>query len=150
MTTEHNMIPRRIDRHLQFQLDDREFLIAVESARLRISSGTYYVPDLCVLPTAAVRQLLERPGTFEVYDDSIPFVMEVWSPSTGDYDVEKKLAEYRLRGDAVIWYPHPYDRVLHAWERQPDGSYRELLHRAGVVPIPSLPNVAIDLDAVFG
>lgn len=150
MTTEHAMIPRRLQYSLFEQLEKGTFIVDTNAARLRISTGSYYVPDLAVIPRAMVERLLARPGTFEVYDDPVPFVMEVWSPSTGDYDVAGKLPEYRLRGDAVIWFPHPYERTLRAWERQPDGGYRESTHRTGLMPIPSLPAVVIDLDALFG
>ena len=35
-----------------------------------------------------MRQRAERAGRLEVYDDPMPLVVEVWSPSTGDYDVD--------------------------------------------------------------
>ena len=66
-----------------------------------------------------------------------------------DYDVERKLPEYRARGDLEIWRIHPYDRTLTAWRRQPDGSYVESVYRDGVVRPEWLPNVTIDLDALF-
>ena len=66
-----------------------------------------------------------------------------------DYDVERKLPEYRARGDLEIWRIHPYDRTLTAWRRQPDGSYLESVYRGGIVPVGSVPGVTIDLDALF-
>ena len=79
----------------------------------------------------------------------MPLVVEVWSPSTGDYDVETKLQEYKRRGDAEIWRLHPYERTLIAWRLQTDGSYSETLYREGMVVPISLPNVSIDLDSLF-
>jgi Uma2 family endonuclease len=79
----------------------------------------------------------------------MPFVAEVWSPSTGRYDVDTKLPAYQRRGDREIWRLHPYERTLSVWQRQPDGSYREFIHHGGLVPVASLPGVAIDLDALF-
>ncbi|HTE84947.1 MAG TPA: Uma2 family endonuclease [Dehalococcoidia bacterium] len=102
MTTEHNRAMQGLDHQLQIQLDEREYRVSVNTTRLRISTGTYYVPDLCVVPQPLQRRLLEKPGTFEVYDDPMPLVVEVWSPSTGDYDVEEKLREYQRRGDLEI------------------------------------------------
>ena len=87
--------------------------------------------------------------TLEVYETPLPLVVEVWSPSTGQYDVETKLLEYQRRSDAEIWLIHPYDRTLRAWQRQPDGSYREVLHTAGAVRPVALPGVVIDLDTLF-
>jgi len=84
-----------------------------------------------------------------VLDEPLPLVVEVWSPSTGGYDARTKLPEYQRRGNAEIWFIHPYDRTLTAWQRQPDGSYRESLRRGGIVEPIALPGVRIDLDALF-
>ena len=80
----------------------------------------------------------------------MPLVVEVWSPSTGDYDVEEKLREYQRRGDLEIWRIHPYERTLTRWQRQPDGSYQESLIRTGSVHPAALPAVSIELDSLFG
>jgi Uma2 family endonuclease len=104
---------------------------------------------VAVVPRRLERQLLAVPSTFEVYDEPLPLVVEIRSPSTGDYDVEEKLAEYRRRGDLEVWRLHPYERTLTAWRRQPDGSYAETLYRGGIVRPQSLPGVSIDLDALF-
>jgi Uma2 family endonuclease len=87
--------------------------------------------------------------TLEVYEDPLPLVVEVWSPSTGDYDVESKLVEYQRRGDLEIWLIHPYDHTLTAWRRQPDGSYAETRYDGGAVQPAALPDVTIDLDSLF-
>ena len=72
---------------------------------------------------ALVTPLLDQHDVLEVYDQPLPLVVEVWSRSTGDYDVEEKLAVYQQRGDLEIWRIHPYERTLTAWRRLPDGSY---------------------------
>lgn len=149
MTTEHNDVARTLAMLIAQQIDVREFTVGTDSARLRVSSGTYYVPDLCVVPRAMVRRLKERPGTFEVYDDPLPLVVEVWSPSTGDYDVEDKLAEYQRRGDLEIWRIHPYERTLTAWRRHPDSGYDEAVIRQGTVTPVALPHVVIEFDMLF-
>jgi Uma2 family endonuclease len=77
-------------------------------------------------------------------------VVEIWSPSTGDYDLKEKLTAYQQRGDLEIWRLHPYERTLTTWVRQSDGSYEETLYREGIVKPAALPNVAIDLAALFG
>ncbi len=149
MTTEHNGVVEALDYELKRQLNRAEFFVRSNNGRLRISTGSYYVPDLFVLPRALERRLRERPGSFEVYDEPMPLVVEVWSPSTGDYDVEAKLREYQLRGDAEIWRIHPYDRSLTSWRRQPDGSYTETLQRCGTAQPAVLPRVTIELDRLF-
>ncbi|MBI2760219.1 MAG: Uma2 family endonuclease [Chloroflexi bacterium] len=148
MTTEHNDIPRRLLRRLILQLPEDMFRIS-EAGKLRTSAGSYYVPDLCVIPTSYVLELHEQPGTFEAFEDPVPFVLEVWSPSTGEYDVDEKLPEYRRRGDLEIWRIHPYERTLMIWRKQADGSYTEIHHPSGPVEIASLPGVVINLDELF-
>lgn len=149
MTTEHNAAQRRLHRQLVVQLPDDVFTVSAESARLRIASDTFYVPDLCVIPIELERRLRERPGTFEVYADPMPLVVEVWSPSTGDYDVDTKIPEYQRRGDLEIWRIHPYDRTLTAWRRQPDGAYAMTLHQGGTIRPAALPDVTIAIDRLF-
>jgi len=145
MTMKHNRTERRLERMLMQQLPEEEWEIG--ETRLRISTGTYYVPDLTVLPRFLVDSFPE--GEFEVYTEPVPLVVEIWSPSTGEYDVEEKLREYQLRGDLEIWRIHPYERTLTAWRRQPDGSYADHVYRSGIVRPASLPDTAIDLDRLF-
>jgi Uma2 family endonuclease len=149
MTTEHGFSARMLAALLSRQLDLTAYSVGTDSGRVRRSNGSFFVPDLCVIPMAYVRRLHEHPGTFEVYDDPLPLIVEVWSPSTGDYDVDEKLAEYRLRGDLEIWRIHPYERTLIAWRRRPDGGYDEVVIREGSVRPVSLPDVEIDLGALF-
>jgi Uma2 family endonuclease len=149
MTTEHNDVQRRLDRRINAQLSEDDYAVSPGNARLRIADGDYYVPDLCVIPRAMVRRLRAEPGTFEVYDDPVPLVVEIWSPSTGRTDLETKLPEYRARGDLEIWLIHPYERTLTAWRRQPDGSYSEALHTGGTIQPVALPGVSIELDRLF-
>lgn len=107
------------------------------------------IPDVVVIPVAHQAPLLGDPHGFNAYPEPLPFVAEVWSPSTGDYDVAAKLPIYRERGDLEIWFLHPYERTLTAWRRQPDGSYAETRFTGGIVPVLSLPGVTIDLDALL-
>jgi Uma2 family endonuclease len=108
-----------------------------------------YVPDIAVIPTPAVRALREHPGSLDAYADPLPLVIEIWSPSTGGYDINEKLPDYQRRGDLEIWRVHPYERTLTAWRRRPDGAYIESIYRGGIVRPESLPGVSIDLDALF-
>jgi len=149
MTTEHNAVIRELGHQLDQQLDWSRFVVSANTSRVHVSTGSYYLPDLCVLPRALERRLRERPGTFEVYDEPMPFVVEVWSPSTGDYHVEAKLLEYQRRGDLEIWRIHPYEETLTAWRRQTDGSYDQFVQRGGSVQPAALPGVTIVLDRLF-
>ncbi len=76
-------------------------------------------------------------------------VAEVWSPSTGNYDVDAKIPEYQRRGDLEIWRLHPYDRMLTVWRRQEDGSYETFEQIGGSIQPFALPGVTIDIDSLF-
>src|SRR3712207_1791627 len=121
----------------------------VNPGSLRISSHTYYLPDVSGIPVALDWPQRGRPATLERYRDPLHHVVEVWSGSTGTYDAENKLAEYQDRGDVEIWGLHPYERSLTVWRRRPDGTYEQEVHHGGTVPVTSLPGVTVDLDALF-
>ncbi|MGD9895162.1 MAG: Uma2 family endonuclease [Dehalococcoidia bacterium] len=149
MTTEHEEISASLARRLIIQLDEREYSVRANSGRLRVPSGNFRVPDVVVIPRDYVRRLQATPGTFEVYSEPVPLVVEVWSKSTARYDVEDKLREYQERGDLEIWRIHPYERTLIVWQRQADGSYRETSHQGGEIRPAYLPNVTITLETLF-
>ena len=86
----------------------------------------------------------------EKYPEPLPLVVEVWSPSTGDYDVDEKLPEYQRRGDLEIWRLHPYERTLTRWIRQENGGYVTTVVTGGGVPLSAIPGASIDLDRLFG
>jgi Uma2 family endonuclease len=150
MTASHNQAGIDLAFSILQQVDRREYTVRVDSGRAKRADETYYIPDVFVVPTRLVLPQLGRTDLLEVYESPLPFVSEIWSPSTGSYDVDKKIPEYMKRGDLEIWRLHPYERTVVAWQRQPDGSYTERVCRGGTVRLQALPNVVIDLDALFG
>lgn len=149
MTWDHNRLGFRLAFLLQLQLSWEAFVVGVDGGRVRRSATRVYIPDVFVAPIAAAASLRGRSDVLEVYDGPLLLIVEAWSPSTGDYDVNEKLAEYQRRGDLEIWLLQPYHRTLTIWRRRPDGGYDESLHREGVVRPASLPGVTIDLDDLF-
>jgi Uma2 family endonuclease len=147
MTFRHGQIPMLLGHFLLSQLD-RDAYAVVSELRVRKSSATVFMPDLMVVPTAYSKEIRDRP-VLAIFSDPLPLVVEVWSPSTGDYDVDAKVPVYQQRGDLEIWRIHPYERTLTSWQRQPDGSYQETIHRGGIVTPVALPDVAIDLETLF-
>jgi Uma2 family endonuclease len=147
MTFRHGQIPMLLGHFLLSQLD-RDAYAVVSELRVRRSSATVFMPDLMVVPTAYIEEIRDRP-VLAIFSDPLPLVVEVWSQSTGDYDVDAKVPVYQQRGDLEIWRIHPYERTLTSWQRQPDGAYQETIHRGGIVTPVALPSVAIDLDALF-
>ncbi len=99
MSVSHNRTIVRLSSQLLRQLDEGAFEVRINLARVRRDDDSYYVPDVFVVPAAAVAAIEDRPGVLEAYPDPLPLVVEVWSPSTGGYDVNTKLPEYRRRGD---------------------------------------------------
>ena len=150
MSARHGDVMDLLVELLHEQLDRREYRVRTQHARLRRSSHTYYIPDIAVIPASAVRALLDQPGeTLDAYPEPIPLVVEIWSPSTGRYDIEEKLPGYQERGDLEIWYIHPYERTLTAWRRDADGTYTESIYRSGIARARSLPGVEIAIDLLF-
>jgi Uma2 family endonuclease len=124
--------------------------VNVNDGRLRVSPVSYFIPDVVVIPAAYKVPFEDDPRALNAFAEPLPLVVEVWSRTTGAYDVATKLQAYRARGDAEIWFIHPYERTLTAWRRQGDGEYVEDTYRGGAVIIASLPGVSIDLDALLG
>jgi Uma2 family endonuclease len=150
MTTPHNWTARRLTEQLWSQLDRKQFDVVLDQARVRRSASRYYIPDLFVVPMEYVRRAFrEQYHELEAYRDPLPLVVEVWSPSTGTYDIESKLPQYMARGDLEIWYIHPYQRTLPTWRRQSDGSYTETLFTEGTIQPVALPDVTIELAPLF-
>lgn len=148
MSIEHNWFMSQVAFTLMLQLDGTEFDVRSNVGHVHLATQSYHIPDVFVIPTA-LQQALWGTRKLEWYSEPLPLVVEVWSPSTGDYDVETKLHEYQKRGDREIWRLHPYEQTLIAWRRQPDGSYTETVYRGGAVQPVALANVAVDLDRLF-
>lgn len=149
MTQAHNEASIRIAAALLRQLDPHAFRVRNDAGRVRTATDSYYIPDVFVFPAEHADTVRGRTDILEVYDQPLPLVVEVWSPSTGDYDQREKLEGYRRRGDAEIWLVHPFERTVTRWVRGGDGGYVEQQQTAGTVTCSALPGVAVDFDAIF-
>mgnify|MGYP000633828634 CR=1 FL=1 len=149
MGNEHSDVMSYLGFALMGQLDGEKFRVHIDSTRLRETQRRYYIPDVVVIPIDLFRRGLGHPGQLEFYNEPMPYVAEVWSPSTGRYDVDTKLPAYMGRGDREIWRLHPYERTLTTWVRQLDGTYTMTVYHGGIVELSSFPGVTIDLDALF-
>ena len=148
MTQEHNDAAFELAYQIRSQIGRERFETRSNSGRLKTGAGNAFVPDVIVLPKG-MTATQHATRKLETYDQPVPFVAETWSKSTGDYDSNTKIPEYRSRGDLEIWRVHPYEKLVTAWRRQPDGSYIESVHTEGSVPIESLPGVRIVLAELF-
>jgi Uma2 family endonuclease len=149
MSMRHNAVAFYLGVALANQLDRSSYGISANGDRARISPRNYYIPDVMVVPSEYQAEIADDGDALGVYPKPLPLVVEVWSPSTGRYDLAVKLQSYQERGDEEIWYIHPRDRTLTTWRKQPDGSYFEEIVQGGVVAVTSLPGVTIDLDVLL-
>jgi Uma2 family endonuclease len=147
MSWKHLDVSFELGHQLRLQLDRTQFRVFVEG-RVRRPAATVFQPDVMVVPTSYGVDIRELPG-LAIFSEPLPLVVEVWSPSTGDYDVDTKIPVYQRRGDLEIWRIHPYERTVTRWVRQPDGSYEETIYDGGIIPLSALSGVTIDLDALF-
>ena len=105
---------------------------------------------MIVIPRVAAEHYIADGSQLEIHSGPLPLVVEVWSPSTGGIDQREKLPQYKQRGDLEVWLLHRRRRTLTAWVRGDDGQYTETVYTGGIVRPAHLPNVVIDLDALFG
>jgi len=150
MTFAHNHAGVWLTVQLAQQLDHERYDVRTNAGHVRRSPENYFIPDVFVIPLEYSASFRDRRDVLEWYDAPLPLVVEIWSPSTGEYDVNTKLGEYQRRGDLEIWLIHPFDRTLIAWQRGEDGSYAESHYSGGTVEPVALPGVTVDLDALFG
>ena len=149
MTFEHNDVAFDLAAMLANQLDRREYRVRSNAGHVRRPTRSYFIPDVFVIPRVAFEPKRGHPDQLEAYSEPLPLVVEIWSRSTGGFDLTDKLAEYQRRGDAEIRLIHPYERTLTAWRRRPDGGYDETVITEGILRPVALPGVAIDFAALF-
>jgi Uma2 family endonuclease len=148
MSAAHNEVGFELGHMLRSQLKRTDYRVRVDSGKVHRPGATYFIPDVFLVPTGYVTPKLDQRG-LEIYAQRLPLVVEIWSPTTGDYDIREKLAVYRQRGDLEAWFIHPYKRTLIAWRRQSDGSFEKSIFTSGIVRPVALPGVEIDLEALF-
>lgn len=145
----HQHALRRLARTLYIQLDPAEFEVGVNASRVRYAAETFFIPDLFVIPVQQIEFYRGRGAALEVFAEPLPLVVEIWSPSTGDYDIDTKIPMYRTRGDLEIWRVHPFERTLTVWRRQADGGDTESVYNGGTIAPVAWPGVTVEIDALF-
>jgi Uma2 family endonuclease len=89
MTHAHNRVSIRLGHLLMLQLDMSEYEVRVDAGRVHRPGATYVIPDVYVFPVSYVTPSLRAGDALEVYERPLPLVVEVWSRSTGAYDVRR-------------------------------------------------------------
>ncbi len=150
MSQMHRDVTMELTFALHAQLNPGTFKMSTNHSRTRLPSGEFYVPDIAIIPAALAGPSQGRERVIDEYSEPLPLVIEVWSPSTGEYDATTKLPGYMARGDLEIWLVHPHKGTLSAWRRQADGSYSEHQYTlADTVEVASLPGVRVRLASIF-
>ncbi|MCC6793197.1 MAG: Uma2 family endonuclease [Thermomicrobiales bacterium] len=146
----HNRTMARLAHQLSAQLDIERFEVRSNAGRLSYLDETYVILDVYVVP---VELIVETGGmvneSLEVISAPLPFVAEVWSPSTGSYDTDRTIPEYQRRGDREVWQIHPYERTVSIWSRDSRGDDRSRVVTSGRVQLTAMTDVVVDIDALF-
>lgn len=112
MSVGHNELASLLGDQITDQVDRSLYRVRHNAGHVTAPVGNTYVPDLAVIPLVLIRQRLDNPTQLERSSEPLPFVVELWSPSTGSYDVDAKIPAYQARGDAEIWRLHPFEPSL--------------------------------------
>jgi Uma2 family endonuclease len=148
MSWDHQNVMINLAVQLSNQISREAFRVQVES-RVRRPEATVLLPDVMVIPDHYGDEFRNQPGRLAIFSRPLPLVAEVWSVSTGEYDVMAKLPIYQQRGDAEIWLIHPYEKTVTSWRRQPDGTYLSSVHHEGTIQPVALPDVVIEIAELF-
>jgi Uma2 family endonuclease len=77
-------------------------------------------------------------------------VVEIHSPSTSYYDMNKKYCLYERHGVREYWVVYPMDHVISVFTLGADGKYGEgVEYKSGAVPIGIFGGVSIELGSIF-
>jgi Uma2 family endonuclease len=148
MSWDHQVVMMNLAFQLSRQVTREAYRVQVES-RVRLPEATVFQPDVMVIPDHYGDEFRNQPGRLAIFGKPLPLVAEVWSVSTGEYDVTAKLPIYMQRGDTEIWLIHPYEKTVTSWRRQSDGTYSSSIHHQGVIRPVALPDVVIDVAELF-
>ena len=149
MTHAHNFSEMELAFQLRLQLSPADYEVRCDAGRVRTSTS-YFIPDVFVIPAGLTSPFRDKDDVLEAYTQPLPLVVEVWSRSTGDYDVNEKLDEYRRRGDAEIWLVHPFNKTITSWRRELNGAYSEATFSSGTIQPTALPGAKVEIAALFG
>jgi Uma2 family endonuclease len=92
MSIAHDWAQSRLVGQFMNQLDPIEHWVQF-AARAKRDERHYYIPDVCFVPMRLVESDRSRWHNLNVYTEPLPLVVEIWSPTTGDYDVDDKIPE---------------------------------------------------------
>ncbi|HEX5414864.1 MAG TPA: Uma2 family endonuclease [Chloroflexota bacterium] len=143
----HQIIANRLAHLLTGFTEDRGLGTVVPDADLIVSDrDTYVSPDIMYFAGDRFDRV-DRDDWIRIMPD---LVVEVLSPSTRDYDRQKKRETYAQLGVPHYWMVDRHSRAVLECILQPDGTYRERAAEASGSFCPMLfPELEIDLAQLF-
>src|SRR5262245_587527 len=97
MAFEHSEAASELGFGLRAQLDRRRFRVHVDGGRLLIDGDNFFIPEVAVIPLALAERFRHRSDIVALCEKPLPLVIQVWSPSTGGYDVSQKMPRCQQR-----------------------------------------------------
>src|SRR5262245_11040104 len=98
MSIAHEFMSYDLAVFLTNHLPRDRYRVHHDSAKLKRADRSYYIPDVAVTSPSGADLLRADPHALNLHVDPVLLVVEVRSPSTGDYDLETKIRAYQDRG----------------------------------------------------
>lgn len=104
-TVRHLLIAKFIERVLDAEFNRLKLpLVALREAGVQTEVDSSRLPDVCVVTTSQVAELMEQPAVFRV---PARLAVEVVSPSSVKRDYQEKPPEYANKGIPEYWIVDP-------------------------------------------
>jgi Uma2 family endonuclease len=148
----HVYLIRKLSRVLDRQLDDREYEVFSQQPGLGVERIplTYRIPDLMVFRIEALRRDRVETASNDPYIWTVPeLIVECLSPSNRKGSVHELLADYAHVGVPEVWLLDPKPPQLTSYRYESGALQQWLATESGQVSPIRLPNVAVDLAALW-
>ena len=142
--TRHALTVKELTRRLYRSVAD-DAVISVQDP-LRVDDRSQPQPDLMILRVPADRYEQAHPAPADVW-----LLIEV-SDTTARYDREIKVPLYARAGVQEVWVVDLEARLLRCYRGPLNGEYSHTQAAAapGLMPLPGLPGLHIDMSGLWG
>jgi Uma2 family endonuclease len=142
----HQYVALRIARRLLEYAEQHGGQVATEPG-LRVGDADYVEPDVVVVTAAAI------PGVGQRFVEAAPaLVVEVSSPSTRIYDLQRKRGFYERQEVPEFWFADVELDRIEVYRLQADGRYGPpaVVGRGETIQPPHLAGLVVDVEDVLG
>ncbi|HXM40380.1 MAG TPA: Uma2 family endonuclease [Bryobacteraceae bacterium] len=148
----HVYLTEKLFEILKAQINSSEYYVTLAGAGLGIERVplTYRIPDLMVFGTEALRRDRTETAESDPYIWAVPeLIVECLSPSNRKGSIQELLADYGRVAVPEVWLLDPAPSQFTSY-RYESGELRQwLAAESGLVTPVGLPNVAVDLAALW-